>query len=321
VDWVLNKENKVPLYLQLKDLIKYSISTGALQQNQQLPTVHALAKHLAVNFETVRKAYKDLQQEGLVVTDRGIGTFVTSPAVSVLSHQANPHPAASSADTLRESVHGLLGAGQTKAEIDRMVAAFTKEYRRAQKGHVVLFVECNTRQTNDMSRTLREYLSLDVRPVLVADLRTALERTRDGVSIITTGFHMKEVRQIVGGRRIPIYFVSSSMSPQTRRQVDAFPKTARFGFVCRDVESRNFYRDVLRAEFAIESPITACVLSEKAKFASLLKSVDVLLVTPSVWDEVEKVAPPKLPRFNINDRVDPMSLKGLRESLSPAGRK
>jgi DNA-binding transcriptional regulator YhcF (GntR family) len=317
VDWVLNKQNKVPLYLQLKDLIKYSISTGALQQSQQLPTVHALARHLAVNFETVRKAYKDLQQEGLVSTDRGRGTFVTSPAVSVLGQQPELHPGVSPANTLKQSVHQLLRAGRTKAEIDRMVAGFAKDYNSADATGVVLFTECNTRQTNDMSSTLRDYLSLDVRPVLLTELRMALERAGDGVSIITTGFHMNEVRQIVGSRRIPIYFVASSMSPQTRRQIEAFPKTARFGFVCRDAESRNFFREVLRAEFAIESPIKACLLSEKTKFTSLLKSVDVLLVPPSVWDEVEKVAPPKLPRFNINDRVDPMSLKGLRDSLLP----
>jgi DNA-binding transcriptional regulator YhcF (GntR family) len=318
VEWMLNKQNKIPLYLQLKDLIKYSISTGALQQNERLPTVHALAKHLAVNFETVRKAYKDLQHEGLVSTDRGIGTFVTSPTLSGLSQQPNPHLPGSTANTLKESVHQLLRAGRTKAEIDRMVARFAKEYRSARGSKVLLFTECNTRQATEMSNTLREYLGLDVRPVLVTELSTALERAGDGVSIITTGFHMKDVRQIVGSRRIPIYFVASSMSPQTRRKIEAFPKTARFGFVCRDVESRNFYREVLRAEFAIESPINACLLSEKAKFASLLKSVDVLLVTPSVLDQVEKLAPPKLPLFNINDRVDPMSLRGLRDSLLSA---
>ena len=52
--------NKVPLYLQLKDLIKYYISTGAIQADHQLPAVNALAKELGINFETVRKAYKEL---------------------------------------------------------------------------------------------------------------------------------------------------------------------------------------------------------------------------------------------------------------------
>lgn len=320
MDWVLNKENKVPLYLQLKDLIRYSISTGALKHNQRLPTVHAVAKHLAVNFETVRKAYKELEQEGLVSTDRGIGTFVTSHALSALSQHTNRHPALSPADTLKESVHQLLRAGRTNAEIGRMVAAFAKEYGSGGED-VVLFAECNTRQANEMSSRLCEYLKLDVRPVLVTELRAVLERAGDGVSIITTGFHMKDVRQIIGNRRIPIYFVASTMSPQTRRQIDAFPKTARFGFVCRDIESRNFYREVLRAEFAIQSPISACLLSEKTKLASLLKSVAVLLVTPSVYDAVEKAAPANLPLFSIANYVDPLSLKGLRDSLSFARQK
>ena len=319
MDWILNKENKVPLYLQLKDQIKYSISTGGLQHNQRLPTVHALAKRLAVNFETVRKAYKDLEQEGLVSTDRGIGTFVTNHAAAGLIQHPNPRAVSSPADTLKESVHRLLRAGRGKGEIDRMVAGFAKEYNNGTQQNVVLFAECNTRQANDISSVLCEYLKLHVQPVLLTELRTVLERAdgdgREGLSIITTGFHMKEVRQIVGNRGIPVNFVVTTMSPETRRQIDAFPKTARFGFVCRDVESRDFYPDVLRTELAIQSPFNACLLSEKTKLASLLKSVDVLLVMPSVYEAVAKIAPPNLPLFDIQNRVEPMSLKGLRDSL------
>lgn len=320
MDWALSKENKIPLYLQLKDLIKYSISTGALQHSQQLPTVHGLAKRLSVNFETVRKAYKDLEQEGLVSTGRGVGTFVTGHAVSALRQQPTPQPVLSGSDALKQAVQQLLREGRKKAEIELLVAGFIKEYSTGMDGNVVLFAECNTRQANEISKTLREYLNVDVQPILLSELPSVLDRSNavKELSIVTTGFHMKEVRQIVGSRPVRVDFVVASMSPGTRRQIDAYPKTARFGFVCRDLESRNFYPEVLRAELAIKSPISVCLLNDKAELTALLKTVDVLLVTPSVYDAVRKMASSRLPLFNIQDRVDPMSLKALRDSLSIA---
>ena len=67
----------MPLYLQLKDLIKYFISTGAIHDGDQLPGVVQLAKDLKINFETVRKAYKELEKEKLLAMSPGRGTFAT----------------------------------------------------------------------------------------------------------------------------------------------------------------------------------------------------------------------------------------------------
>ena len=77
IKWFVDRENKVPLYLQLKDLIKYYISTGAIQDNDQLPGVVKLAEELGVNFDTIRKAYKELEREELISMIRGKGTFAT----------------------------------------------------------------------------------------------------------------------------------------------------------------------------------------------------------------------------------------------------
>ena len=321
MDWVLNKHNKVPLYLQLKDMIKYSISTGGLKHNQRLPTVHGLAQNLQVNFDTVRKAYKDLEREGLVSTERGVGTFVTNHAVAKLRAEIKPEHG-SPRETLTRSVHDLLREGRSGAEITEMVGAAVSQFSSDLKPNLVLFAECNTRQAREISTMLRDFLKVEVRPVLLTELNAAIAREQrqgsQGISVVTTGFHMKEVRQIIGDRNIPVDFVVANMSPETRRQLDSYPKTARFGFVCRDPESKNFYSEVLRAELGLKTAIRACLIHETAKLKPLLQHLDVLLVAPSVYDTVSEMVPPGLPIFNIQDRVDPMSLRVLRESLSAA---
>ena len=62
----IDKDNKIPLYLQLKDQIKYFISTGAMTAKEQLPPVKILAKTLGINFLTVRKAYQELENEDII---------------------------------------------------------------------------------------------------------------------------------------------------------------------------------------------------------------------------------------------------------------
>src|SRR5688572_19828330 len=77
VQFFVDKQNKVPLYLQLTDEIRYYISTGVLGEREQLPPVKVLAKMLGINFLTVRKAYKELESAGLLDVRHGEGTFIS----------------------------------------------------------------------------------------------------------------------------------------------------------------------------------------------------------------------------------------------------
>lgn len=320
MEWLVNKQNKVPLYLQLRDLVKYSISTGALQHSEQLPTVHRLAQQLGVNFETVRKAYKDLEREGLVSTERGVGTFVKGHVAAKLVGDSQAQSPLDPAETLRRGVHELFQRGRTAVDIKSMAATIVDEVAQEGNQSITLFAECNTLQAHEIAAVLRDSLRLDVRPVLLSDLSVELERIRkrNGLpSIITTGFHMNEVRRIVGSHSIPIDFVMTNMSPETRRRLDAYPKSGRFGFICRDPESKEFYPELLKAELGIKRKIASCLITEQALLADLLESMDVLLVAPSVYEAVKKMARPRLPVFNIQDRVDPLSLKMLKDRVTP----
>ncbi len=68
--------SKVPSYVQIIDQIKHLIAAGELQPDDQLPTVRQLATDLRVNFNTVARAYRLLDEEGLISTQHGRGTFI-----------------------------------------------------------------------------------------------------------------------------------------------------------------------------------------------------------------------------------------------------
>jgi GntR family transcriptional regulator len=71
----------IPAYRQIIDQILGGIASGALQPGDQLPTVRQLAVDLAINPNTVVRAYRELEIRGVLTTQQGIGTFITREQV------------------------------------------------------------------------------------------------------------------------------------------------------------------------------------------------------------------------------------------------
>lgn len=70
-------KDNVPIYLQIKSLINQQIIAGKYALGAKLPSVRDLSVQLEVNINTIQKAINELVQEGVVVTKRGLGNFVT----------------------------------------------------------------------------------------------------------------------------------------------------------------------------------------------------------------------------------------------------
>ena len=68
----------VPIYLQLMEQVKHAIETGALRAGEQLPGIRPLAEELVINANTVAKAYRELEHEGVLELRHGAGAFVAT---------------------------------------------------------------------------------------------------------------------------------------------------------------------------------------------------------------------------------------------------
>src|SRR5262245_54244398 len=111
----LNHSSGRPIYLQLMDQIKHAIETGALRAGDQLPTMRTLGEELVVNPNTVIRAYRELEHEGVIELRHGSGAFI-SDAVAGRSKVIRKGHAG-----MQTAVERLESMGLTEEEVRRIV--------------------------------------------------------------------------------------------------------------------------------------------------------------------------------------------------------
>jgi|ERR1039457_3157585 GntR family transcriptional regulator len=78
---LLDLHTGVPIYRQIIDQVRGAIASGSLTAGDQLPTMRQLAVDLAINPNTVVRAYKELELSGLLETHQGTGTFISNQTI------------------------------------------------------------------------------------------------------------------------------------------------------------------------------------------------------------------------------------------------
>ena len=81
---VISNTSEAPLYQQIKDQIKDAILKGEIVEGDALPSIRAFANDLKVSVLTIRRVYDELEQEGFVTSQVGIGTFVSTSNIELL---------------------------------------------------------------------------------------------------------------------------------------------------------------------------------------------------------------------------------------------
>ncbi len=111
----LNPSSGVPLYLQLIEQVKHAIETGAIRAGEQLPSVRKMAEDLVINPNTVARAYRDLEHEGIIELKHGSGAFIRESIVARarLMHKAQT--------VVQSALDRLASFELTEDEIRRLV--------------------------------------------------------------------------------------------------------------------------------------------------------------------------------------------------------
>jgi GntR family transcriptional regulator len=112
----------VPAYLQLVEQVEQALRMGTLAVGDQLPTVKQVVAEVAVNPNTVLKAYRELEREGLVAGRQGLGTFVLQVPVG---------PSPGTHTKLARSLQRWIGTARAEGLDDAAIEAMLRAQLRA----------------------------------------------------------------------------------------------------------------------------------------------------------------------------------------------
>jgi GntR family transcriptional regulator len=87
LDIVVSPVNRDPMYKQIMDQIKNGIARGVLAPDTALPSIREMAVALGLSPITIKRAYSDLEREGLIITRAGLGSFVAGVSRAALRDQ------------------------------------------------------------------------------------------------------------------------------------------------------------------------------------------------------------------------------------------
>ena len=120
--FLVNPRSKQPLYEQLVEQLRRQIVLGGMKAGAAMPSVRQLATELGINPNTIQKAYRRMEEEGMILSIPGKGSFVSDDLADMLTNQREDQR--SKAKQMLQSCREM---GLTKEEITQMVEEIYKE--------------------------------------------------------------------------------------------------------------------------------------------------------------------------------------------------
>ncbi|MDI6894667.1 MAG: GntR family transcriptional regulator [Bacillota bacterium] len=315
--WKLDQHSNVPLNVQLCENIRWSISSGEMPPGSLLPPIRELAQALGISLNTVKTAYRELQQSGLLVSRRGYGTTVVSP-------DQHPHTGTHTAEqAVERAMRSAMEAGYSPEQLRELMERLLARYRTDYRSLTLLFVECDETQLELLGQDIRSALGLRVEKVLTGRLaqeRDRLARHRDRYAgIATTYFHYREVRDALGHLGLPILGLVLATSASTLNRLSQVPAGATVGCVCRDPETLPSFSSIVVKLVTPGVRVTSCLLGDTAGLDALAREASVIVCTvPCLRPLGERLRGREV--YPLYDRVDPGSLHILAQHFSVPAR-
>lgn len=173
----LQKDTSVPLHAQIAQELRYRIGTGNLERGSRLPAVRDAAERWGVHYHTVRRAYADLEGQGLAVRRGPLGTFVADQLPTDSGHPG----LATFVERTIDEAHRRFGLSWEQLS-SLLGNRDTPPARR------VTVVECNRSQAAELAADLRRTYAVKTTTRLLSNRRSL----PDGI-IVSTMFHRGEV--------------------------------------------------------------------------------------------------------------------------------
>lgn len=188
----INPQLDIPIYQQVVDTVRAAVKKGTLAPGQQLPTVQELAQALSIAKGTIKRAYDELEHQGLLEKIQGRGTFIcNSPAQS----GSRKERAMAAIDGVLDELEEM---GFSSTEINIFLNLKLRERAEDLSVLKVAVVECNTETLSQLSEQLRSIKGVELFSYVVDSIEEYPYKLDEDMDlVITTAAHAEFIEGVL----------------------------------------------------------------------------------------------------------------------------
>lgn len=315
IDIKLDKVSGVPLYLQLKKQIMHLIRNNILKVGNKMPTERELSESLKISRNTVSSAYNELEQEGVLKSYQGRGTFVAED-MNLWKIQNVKEKIVKFIDLAFEEA---IETGISPDEFLEIVVKRIKEKRKIMSKITAVYVECNIEQSRMFSKQLMESTDINVIPLTINDLKNVDNKIKHIIEncqvIISTFNHVNEVVNLTNNFKKEVVGVAINVDLETIVKIARYPDGTKFAFVCISNEF------IFKARGALENAgigninIQYTNTTDNNELKKIVDNVDVIIVSPGRYQNVKDILVGNKHILKFVYNLDDDSVKALKSKI------
>ncbi|HYL80239.1 MAG TPA: GntR family transcriptional regulator [Candidatus Acidoferrum sp.] len=318
MDLQINRQSQLPIHVQLQAQLTHMIQAGQLSPGTQLPTVRQLAGYLRINRNTAARVFADLEREGILVCQKGRGSFVAEWRAG---SKAKSPRMRSLVQVVDESMERATRLGFSATEFATALYTRAQTVPAAEPTKLrALFTECNVPQLRQFSREVEQALPLRVDGLLVPELTRTFRRSPDHLRryalVITTFWHVHEVQNLLRKASIEVVGLMADASLETLMRLTALPEGTKVGVACHEwTGSENVRLSIQNAGLTNVQLVMGCG-AEPESLKRMLKEARVVVCSSLVARKVRAVASSKVDIIVDDRTLNKGGLEMLRQRLA-----
>jgi len=282
----------IPIYQQLVDMIRAAIKSGSLETGQKLPTVQEMSRQLSVARGTIKRAYDELEHEGLVEKAQGSGTFVCYQPADSASRKEQAMAA------IDELLNQLEDMGFSAAEINIFMNLKLQERAEEDAYIKVAVVECNPENLSQMAEQLSHITHVELHSFLLESIEQYPYKIGDDFDlVVVTATHAAYMEDVVPAKKriARVALRPSARSLSRIIKLRAGKKVGIIGYSERFCELIKMTCETYADEVLLCEPL---LFGDEANVEAYLKGKDAILLPKSYEKYCSVQTAEKLRKFD-----------------------
>jgi DNA-binding transcriptional regulator YhcF (GntR family) len=312
----VRRESPVPVFLQLKSQLEYLIVTGKLPPGHRLPSIRQVAKSLGVGPATVVRAYQELVNAGLAVSNEAVGFFVTG------AEPAWSRPHARIRDQVTALLEDAVQEGLSTDQVLQIFLAQVAEFRVSQARPEIIVVCKPGGRIEELAMHLRHALAdlgVEVAGVSLDDLGVDLAgwmpRLQKAQCVVSLMFDVQQARSLLARRGIEVMPLLGALREDTRDRIISLPAGTRVGIVSGSLD---FVDGMITAATSLNPGLVitgACDSADQPTIGQLLAESDCIIYGTLARQVIDRQLPSSVEAIELIYIPDDSSIQRLRRLL------